>query len=135
MIRLALVWLAALALALGAGLWAAVRPARADEPEPAQPKFLGHYRVTAYCPCRVCCGQWAKHKRTAMGTKAKGNIVAVDPRIIELGSVVRVQGLGEMRCEDTGRAIKGRRLDVLLPTHRQAKKFGVQRLGVWETEE
>jgi 3D (Asp-Asp-Asp) domain-containing protein len=97
------------------------------------PQYLGTYRVTAYCPCKICTGRWSRHHRTKTGKPARGNLVAVDPRFVRLGSAVRVQGVGRLRCEDTGSAIKGRRLDVLLPTHQQAKRFGVRRLRVWRT--
>ena len=131
MSRRLLVALASLAAGLGLVLWAC--SARAEDR--AAPRFLGVYRCSAYCPCARCCGRWARHRRTASGIPARGALVAVDPRVLELGSRVHVQGVGPRLCADTGRAIKGKRLDVLMPTHAQARRFGVKWLGVWEVEE
>lgn len=35
-------------------------PAVSLEPEPV---YLGEFRVTAYCSCEKCCGEWAKNRR------------------------------------------------------------------------
>jgi 3D (Asp-Asp-Asp) domain-containing protein len=98
-----------------------------------QPQYLGEYRVTAYCAhnCPICCGRWARYHKTATGRPARGAIVAVDPRVVPLHSTIHVQGIGWLRAEDKGGKIKGRRLDVLLPTHAEARRFGVRRLRVW----
>lgn len=87
------------------------------------------WRVTAYCPCKACCGPNASGV-TANGRPAKGKIVAVDPKIIPLGSRVHVPGYGWAVAADTGGAIKGKRIDVLLPTHAAARRFGVKWLAV-----
>jgi 3D (Asp-Asp-Asp) domain-containing protein len=44
------------------------------------------------------------------------------------GTVVTVPGYGRVRCEDRGSGVKGRRLDVLLPTHAEARAWGVKNL-------
>ena len=63
---------------------------------------------------------------TYTGTEATaGRTVAVDPDVIPLGSTVYIDG-AEYIAEDIGGAIKGRRIDVLLPTHEAALEFGVQ---------
>lgn len=107
-------------------LWALAellcRPARADD------QVAMDMVATSYCPCRICCGRHA-HGVTALGTPARGAIVAVDPRVIPLGTLVEIDG-SVYRAEDTGRLIKGRRIDILRATHRAAKKFGRQRVKV-----
>lgn len=50
--------------------------------------------------------------RTATGLKMRKGIVAVDPRVIDLGSKVYVPGYGVGLAGDTGGAIKGRRIDL-----------------------
>jgi 3D (Asp-Asp-Asp) domain-containing protein len=88
--------------------------------------------VTAYCPCRVCCGRWARYGRTATGERARFGLIAVDPAVIPLGSRVRIQGWSApFKASDTGSAIKGRRLDICFSTHAEAVAFGVQKLRVW----
>lgn len=68
--------------------------------------------------------------RTATGTKPKIGTVAVDPRIIPLGSILYIEGYGWARAEDTGSAIKGKRIDVWLPSKEQSLKWGVKRVKV-----
>ncbi|MFN3421764.1 MAG: 3D domain-containing protein [Armatimonadota bacterium] len=77
--------------------------------------------ATAYCPNR-CCG--SSGGRTATGRKAEYGIVAVDPRVIPLGTTLYVDRYGFAIAADTGRKIKGARIDLCFPTHREALKFG-----------
>lgn len=49
---------------------------------------------------------------TFSGTPARWGIVATDPTVIPLGSIVRIPGLGEFVAEDTGGAVKGPVVDV-----------------------
>lgn len=68
--------------------------------------------------------------RTATGTKPKIGTVAVDPRIIPLGSILYIKSYGWARAEDTGSAIKGKRIDIWLPSKEQSLKWGVKRVKV-----
>jgi 3D (Asp-Asp-Asp) domain-containing protein len=62
-------------------------------------------------------GYIATGDRTATGTwPAVGRTVAVDPRVIPLGSTVSIQDLGTFTAEDTGAAIVGPRVDVYVAT-------------------
>lgn len=75
---------------------------------------------TAYGPdCKGCSGI------TATGMNIKNNpnakVVAVDPNVIPLGSRVWVEGYGEAIAADTGGAIKGNRIDVLMPSEAHAR--------------
>ena len=107
-----------------------VQTVQVDEPdEPAEPETqlqsLGTFRVTAYCSCPECCGQWADGI-TYTGTEATPDrTVAVDPTVIPLGSTVLIDGQ-EYVAEDVGGAIKGARIDIFFPTHQAALQFGVQ---------
>ncbi len=78
--------------------------------------------VTAYCPCRKCCGPGAKGI-TASGARAKGRMVAAD-RSVPFGTRIYIPGYGLARVTDRGGAIKGNRLDLLMPTHEQALRWG-----------
>jgi len=61
---------------------------------------------------------------TATGEHVRRGIVAVDPRVIPLGSRLYVPGYGAARAEDTGSAIVGDRIDVYLaPTNRCAASW------------
>ncbi|MGE5551292.1 MAG: 3D domain-containing protein [Bacteroidota bacterium] len=87
------------------------------------------FTVTAYCPCRACCGK--TDGITASGRPAvAGRTVAVDPGLIPFGTRLVVPELGERVAEDTGGSIRGRRLDVFFRTHAQARSFGRRLLRV-----
>jgi 3D (Asp-Asp-Asp) domain-containing protein len=54
-------------------------------------------------------------------------VVAVDPTVVPLGSKMWISGLAcEFRAEDTGRLIRGNRLDICLPNHAEARAWGVK---------
>ncbi len=85
--------------------------------------------VTAYCPCRVCCGRDAKGV-TASGKSVRANgakFVAADTRLLPFNTKVCIPGYNSgapVPVLDTGRAIKGNRLDVFFPSHSMARKWG-----------
>lgn len=88
-------------------------------------------RVTAYCPCRQCCGKYADGV-TASGkpvTYNGGRFVAA-PKSLPFGTVVNVPEYGRVEVIDRGGAIKGDRLDVFFPTHQEALNWGVKNLEV-----
>ena len=62
--------------------------------------------------------------RTAMGLRAGYGHVAVDPRVIRLGTMVFVEGYGFAIASDTGGAIKGNRIDLCFNTRSEALRFG-----------
>jgi 3D (Asp-Asp-Asp) domain-containing protein len=64
---------------------------------------------------------------TRSGTRARPGVVAVDPRVIPLGSRVRIAGLpGVYRAEDTGGGIIGAHVDVFMESRADALRFGRQ---------
>lgn len=65
------------------------------------------------------------------GTETSPHIVAVDPRIIPLGSRLYIDGYGFAVAADTGGMIKGNRIDLLMDTHQSALKFGRKQLQVY----
>lgn len=65
--------------------------------------------------------------RTASGKMVSRGLIAADPRVLPLGSRVRVEAgswSGEYLVADTGGAIKGRRIDIWTTTTREALQFG-----------
>lgn len=62
--------------------------------------------------------------RTASGHKAVYGVVAVDPRVIPLGTLLYIEGYGFALASDTGGAIKGNRIDLCMNSRSQALKFG-----------
>ncbi|WP_280768714.1 peptidoglycan-binding protein [Salipaludibacillus daqingensis] len=57
-------------------------------------------------------------------------VVAVDPNVIPLGSIVEVEGYGQAVAGDIGGAIKGNRIDLHVPTKDEAFAFGRQNVEV-----
>lgn len=68
--------------------------------------------------------------RTATGRPAKYGVIAVDPRIIPLHSLVFVEGYGFAIAADTGGAIKGNRIDVCFPSLSQANQWGRKKVVI-----
>jgi 3D (Asp-Asp-Asp) domain-containing protein len=68
--------------------------------------------------------------RTASGMKAGDGIIAVDPRIIPLGTKVYVEGYGFAIAADTGGAIKGHRIDVCFNSLAKMDAWGRKRVKV-----
>jgi 3D (Asp-Asp-Asp) domain-containing protein len=65
--------------------------------------------------------------RTASGKLVSRGLIAADPRVLPLGTRVRVEAgsfSGEYEVADTGGGVKGRRIDIWIPTTREAMKFG-----------
>jgi 3D (Asp-Asp-Asp) domain-containing protein len=67
-------------------------------------------------------GRWGN--RTAMGTRVGYGTVAVDPRVIPLGTRLYVEGYGYAVARDTGRLIKGRRIDLGFGSTSEARRVG-----------
>jgi 3D (Asp-Asp-Asp) domain-containing protein len=85
---------------------------------------LGTFAVRAYTHYHRP-GQ--KPNRTATGTfPLSGRTVAVDPRVIPLGTKIHIEGVGERIAEDTGGRVKGKTLDLFLPSVQACRQFGVQ---------
>jgi 3D (Asp-Asp-Asp) domain-containing protein len=70
------------------------------------------------------------HATTASGATAGSSTVAVDPSVIPLGSTIDIGGVGTRVAQDTGRAIKGRRLDIWMPSASDCIRWGVERRPV-----
>ncbi|HLO98920.1 MAG TPA: 3D domain-containing protein [Fimbriimonas sp.] len=84
--------------------------------------------ATAYEPGPASNGKWAG--TTALGIPPRYGIVAVDPRVIKLGSLLYVEGYGMAYAADTGGAIKGNRIDLCFATHAQVYAFGRKKVTV-----
>lgn len=62
--------------------------------------------------------------KTATGVEPREGLIAVDPKVIAMGSKVYVEGYGYAIAADTGGAILGNRIDVFFPTLRQCIDWG-----------
>ena len=69
--------------------------------------------------------------RTAMGTKARVGEIAVDPRVIPLGSKVYIEGVGARIAEDTGGNIKGNTIDIYMNTLAECRRWGARTVTIY----
>lgn len=113
-------------------------PKVSNEPEVVkEPKLkcLGNFIATAYTI--DTCGKTPSHPAygiTATGHKAiPGRTIAVDPSVIPLGTLVLINGI-EYIADDTGRAIKGNRVDICMESISEANNFGRQLVEVYVYE-
>jgi len=84
--------------------------------------FLG--KVTAYTDG---VGGVRIGAKTYSGTKTRWGVVAVDPKVIPIGSTLLIEGYeGVFVAEDVGSGIKGEAIDIWLPDAAEAKKYGTQ---------
>jgi len=85
--------------------------------------------ATAYTPyCKGCSGTSATGINLRLNSDMK--VIAVDPSVIKLGSKVWVEGYGDAIAVDTGGAIKGNKIDILVQSETQAINWGVKRVRI-----
>lgn len=87
--------------------------------------------ATAYCNSPICINvaKW-NDGITATGTVAGMQTIAVDPKTIPLGSIVYIEGMGWYKAEDTGGAIKGKKIDIFMGDIKKARGFGKKKVRV-----
>jgi 3D (Asp-Asp-Asp) domain-containing protein/Icc-related predicted phosphoesterase len=74
---------------------------------------------------------YALQGRTRVGTYVRRGVIAADPQVIPLGSIVQIKTpgyTGVYVVHDTGRKIKGNVVDVWVPSSREARVFGRRRI-------
>ena len=91
---------------------------------PVELQTGNRYRVTAYCPCKLCCGKWADGY-FANGEPVGGLAIATD-KSIPFGTEILVPGYGQAKVKDRGGSITQNKIDVYFATHREALNWGVQ---------
>jgi len=81
------------------------------------------FDATAYC----------LSGRTASGVSVRPGIIAADPRVLPIGTVVHLRAgtyTGIYTVLDTGGRIKGRKVDVYVPTRKEAMQFGRRQVKI-----
>ncbi|MCL6571787.1 MAG: ubiquitin-like domain-containing protein [Bacillus sp. (in: Bacteria)] len=88
--------------------------------------YVSATAYTAYC--NGCSGT------TATGLNLRANptmkVIAVDPRVIPLGTKVFVEGYGYAVAADTGGAIKGYKVDIFMPSKADAYRWGRKKVKI-----
>ena len=104
-------------------------------------KYLGEFRLTAYCSCYYCCGSYALNRPVdefgneivygSIGeTLIEGYSIAVDPDVIPYGTEVIIDGV-TYKAQDCGGMIDGNEIDVYFSDHKKAEEFEVQYKDVY----
>jgi 3D (Asp-Asp-Asp) domain-containing protein/peptidoglycan hydrolase CwlO-like protein len=72
---------------------------------------------------------------TAIGLRARKGIIAVDPRVIPLGTRIYIPGYGEALAADTGGWIKGNRVDLCFESREECYRYGRRRIKIYLIED
>jgi 3D (Asp-Asp-Asp) domain-containing protein len=76
---------------------------------------------------------YSLHGRTFSGTSVRRGVIAADPRVIPIGSVVQIVTPGYSgiyTVQDTGGKIKGKIVDVWVGSYREARIFGRRQVRI-----
>jgi len=101
--------------------------------EPSDKWRIVRMRVTGYCPCSKCCGEYSDGI-TANGHKIQpgDTFVAADKRY-SFGTEMVIEGYSNgqtIKVLDRGGAIRGNKLDAFFHTHQEALEWGVRNIDV-----
>lgn len=84
----------------------------------------GRFLATAYAQSGI----------TASGVHTQNHVVAADPDILPVGSIIKIRHAGRYSGEyvvaDTGEKVLGRHLDIYVPSVRECKKFGKRHVRI-----
>ena len=83
----------------------------------------GSFTATAYC----------LKGRTALGHGVRRGVIAADPRVLRLGSRINLGAgsySGEYLVSDTGGNVKGRKIDIWMPSCAEARRFGRRTVSI-----
>jgi 3D (Asp-Asp-Asp) domain-containing protein len=73
--------------------------------------------------------------KTFTGKKVYEGVIAVDPDIIPLGSLVEIKDIGLFVADDIGGKIKGNRVDIFFTSKEKAIEFGRQEIWLRMVED
>jgi len=72
---------------------------------------------------------------TATGLRARKGIIAVDPRLIPLGTKLYIEGYGQAIAADTGGWIKGDRVDLCFDSLEECYRYGRRKIYIYLVED
>ena len=96
----------------------------APSPSPAMKPRITDFMASAY----------SDQGTTASGRQAQEGFVAADPKVLPMGSRIRVTNAGKYsgiyRVRDVGGKIDGHEIDIFIADDAEAKRFGNKRVKV-----
>jgi 3D (Asp-Asp-Asp) domain-containing protein len=102
--------------------------------------LLGKWRITGYCACEICCGNYALNRpggivRGAAGTQLIAGRSAASSGSLPYASEVYVEGLGQFVIQDRIAQwvtnLHGESIDIYFESHSEAKNFGTKKINVY----
>ena len=101
-----------------------------DRLESASGKYLGNFKLTAYCNCAVCCGRWAGGPTASGKMPVQGRTIATG--VLPFGTKLNIGGK-IYTVEDRGTPYG--HIDSYMERHADAEAFGVRYADVYQSEE
>lgn len=101
-----------------------------DRLESASGKYLGNFKLTAYCNCAVCCGRWAGGLTASGKMPVQGRTIATG--VLPFGTKLNIGGK-IYTVEDRGTPYG--HIDIYMERHADAEEFGVRYADVYQSEE
>jgi 3D (Asp-Asp-Asp) domain-containing protein len=94
------------------------QPVAAPRKAPAAPAQPLSFTATAYCSGHT----------TSSGAPVSAGVVAADPKVLPIGTVIRIAGAppynGTYRVLDTGPRVRNRQVDLYIADCAAARRFG-----------
>lgn len=105
------------------------------EADPAGSTYtsLGTFEITGYCSCDKCCGVKEVKLTKSETVPRSSHTVATDLAVLPMGTRIMIDGV-IYQVEDTGKAIRGRMVDIYFDSHQEALEFGRQQKTVYLVE-
>ena len=101
-----------------------------DRLESASGKYLGNFKLTAYCNCAICCGRWAGGPTASGKMPVQGRTIATG--VLPFGTKLNIGGK-IYTVEDRGTPYG--HIDIYMERHADAEEFGVRYADVYQSEE
>lgn len=98
-----------------------------DTIDTSQGKYLGRFKLTAYCGCSICCGKWSGGGTASGTTPTPGRTIAMAG--VPFGTKLSINGQ-IYTVEDRGTAYG--HVDIFMGSHSQALSFGMKYADVYQ---
>ena len=98
-----------------------------DTIDTSQGKYLGRFKLTAYCNCPICCGKWSGGGTASGTTPTPGHTIAMAG--VPFGTKLSINGQ-IYTVEDRGTAYG--HVDIFMGSHSQALSFGMKYADVYQ---